>query len=82
MINDEEGSVVQTQQKYTQDHSWSEKTHLQFCFKNDGEGPNYSSPPCNFENVRVDTSYINSCYRNDIQVRLQGSHQGRENSWD
>lgn len=66
----------------TQELSWYEKTHFQLCFKGDGEGPNYTSPPCNFENVRVDTSYMNSCCRNDIQVRMQLSPQGREYSWD
>lgn len=66
----------------TQDQSWYEKTHLQLCFKDDGEGPNYSSPPCNLENMRVDTSYMNSCHRNDIQVRMPVSLQGRECSWD
>lgn len=66
----------------TQDQSWYEKTHLQLCFKDDGEGQNYSSPPCNFENMRVDTSYMNSCYRNDIQVRMHVSHQGKEYSCD
>lgn len=66
----------------TQDESWYEKTHSQLCLKDDGGGPNHSSPPCNFDNVRVDTSYINSCYRNDIQVRMQVIHQGSEYSWD